>query len=308
MRFTAAALSFLIAAAAPAWAQTDPLHRALDAYALYQSDISALLDADITNEAALDSALELAARHEPARVARGWIAYGALSAAQSPAFVRGVRSRVTAAGRAPVLRQLRNDVTYARRRPPGASEAVQIILNATDADSARFTLVAARYDALGDALDARGWAGMTDRGGARTERLRVMRPERVSSEARLHIAVLGAAPLSDADAFGGRRFWDALARRNSPRSPQRALRERYAGGTDHMLTLAALFIVGATESEDARVTAMLDDPHLQQCLALEQLQFRQCASVAHDANEDTMCLAQHGLARPGACFANLVAN
>ncbi|MBC7768526.1 MAG: hypothetical protein H7124_07045, partial [Phycisphaerales bacterium] len=83
------------------------------------------------------------------------------------------------------------------------------------------------------------------------------------------------------------------------------LREREAGGADRMLTLAALFIVGAAESEDARV--LLDDQQLERCLALEQLQFRQCASVAHDPNEDAFCLARHGLATPGACFAQLLA-
>ncbi|MBC7769592.1 MAG: hypothetical protein H7124_12495, partial [Phycisphaerales bacterium] len=99
MRIIVASLTILFTLAAPAGAQTGPLHQALDAYALYQSDVSALLDADIASEAALESALELAARHDPARVSRGWVAYGALAAAQSPAFVRGVRSRVTAAGR-----------------------------------------------------------------------------------------------------------------------------------------------------------------------------------------------------------------
>jgi hypothetical protein len=72
-----------------------------------------------------------------------------------------------------------------------------------------------------------------------------------------------------------------------------------------MLTLAALMVVDATQSEAARVNAMLDDAPSRECLAMQQLQFRQCASVAHDPNEDAYCLARHGLAGPGQCFAGI---
>jgi hypothetical protein len=72
-----------------------------------------------------------------------------------------------------------------------------------------------------------------------------------------------------------------------------------------MLTLAALIAIDATQSETTRVNAMLDDAPSRECLAMQQLQFRQCASVAHDPNEDAYCLARHGLTGPGNCFASI---
>jgi hypothetical protein len=307
MRSAVSALAFLLLVSAPARAET--VHEALDAYALYQNDVSALLDLSPDSAGAVDDALERAARHDPAQVARGWIAYGALTAAQSPAFAAGVQSRVRAAGRAPVLRQLRRDLTYARRRPPGAAEAIQLILAAVAADSARMSAAGARYEALGDTLDSAAWIVFSERS-AREVRLRRMGDERLTPgmTARLHIGALAATPLANPDAFGGRRFWDALAGRTAPAPPAQTLRERraYAATTDRMLTLAAFIIVNAADREPARVSAVLDDQRARECLMLQQLQFRQCASVAHDPNEDAFCLARHGLSASGACFSAML--
>src|SRR5690606_11828321 len=100
----------------------------LDAYALYQHDDSVLLDLDVDSAQAVNGALARLSRHNPARVSRGWIAYGALTAAQSPAFAAGVERRVREAGRAEVLRQLRGDLSYARRQPAGSNQAIRLIL------------------------------------------------------------------------------------------------------------------------------------------------------------------------------------
>ena len=305
----AAAILAVLALTAAAPARGETVHEALDAYALYQSDVSALLDAEIGDAAAIDAALERAARHDPARVSRGWIAYGALTAAQSPAFAAGVRSRVRAAGRAPVIRQLRRDLSYARRRPPGSAEAIGLILTAVRADSARIGAAGRRFEAIGEALETGAWTASAERG-AREARLRMTGAARLPPEAleRLHIGPLAASPLTDANALGGRRFWDALAGRESEMQNLDPPRERrgHAATTDRMLTLAGLIIVGADASEAARVNAVLDEPRTRDCLALEQLQFRQCASVAHDPSEDALCLARHGLSAPGACFSAML--
>jgi hypothetical protein len=199
-----AVLASLLLLTAPARAET--LHEALDAYVLYQSDVTALLDQPVDGGDAIDGALERAARHDPERVTRGWVAYGALAAAQSPAFAAGVQSRVRAAGRAPVLRQLRRDVSYARRRPPGAAQAIQLVLASAAADSARMAEAGARYEQIGGSLDAASWLASSERG-AREERLRRIGGAPLSAEqiARVRIGALAANPLADADAFGGRR-------------------------------------------------------------------------------------------------------
>lgn len=300
----------LAVTAAPAAAQSaDPLHQALDGYALYQSDVSALLDANIADAAALDAALERMARHDPQTLTRGWTAYNAMTAAQSPAFIAGVRSRVRAAGRDAVLRQLRNDLTYARRRPPGDAEATQLIVAAVEGDTARMNLAAGRYEALGRDLDVSAWTPGQDRTTRHVHLTSLVVSETLAPGMleRLHIGAGAANPLSDPRAFGGRSFWDALAARNVQLPPPRPMRERWLGGADRMRTLAALVIVGATQSESARVDTLLDDGQTQYCLRLEQLQLRQCAASAHSPDEDALCLGRHAFAGPSACFGALLA-
>ncbi len=296
---------FALAAILCLWAggahAQERLHRALEAYALYQTDITAMLDADIPDSAALDAALERAARHDPERLSQGWLAYGALTAAQSPAWVNGVRARVRAAGRPAVLRQLRRDPTYARRRPPGANEATQLMLRAMAADNARMNALAIRFEGLGRGADTSTWAR---RSNTREATLRARANRRLEPEilARLRPTPLTAATLTESTAFGGTRFWDGLANRASPAPPNlpwRVMPARTAN-LDRMLTLAALLIVNASESETA---PLLSDEPVQQCLAMQQLQLRQCASVTHDPNEDAFCIARHGYAAPSECMA-----
>lgn len=303
--------SILFATAASAQQQpAEPLFAAVDAYGVYQDDISAVLDADINSPEALTLALERAARHEPDRLARGWMAYGALTAAQSPAFVAGVRSRVRAASRAAVIRQLQRDVTYARRRPPGAVEAIQLILAANAGDSARLLEAGERYTSFGETLNASGWIFAPESREDRSTRFRSLARERWELRRELaptlHAGVLTSIPLTTPDVFGGRRFWDALDQRASTPVPLLTRREAQPATLDRMLTLAALYIVSATPQQGARVTELLQSRPLSDCLEMAQLEYRQCASVAHDANEDAYCLARHGLTGPGQCFAAIV--
>jgi len=307
MRF--AALLFLLVTAAAEPAPAEPLHDAVDAYVLYQNDITDLLTADVTDEAEMNQALILAARHDPQRVASGRVAYGALTAAQSPAFVAGVRGRLRSAGRAPVIRQLRRDVAYARNRPPGSAEAIQLMLSSNAADTARLSAAGQRFEGLGASLASLTPHADSAARDVRHNNLRalagVRRTVGANMSARVHPTVLSAAPTSDPNAFGGRRFWDALANRPSPTPPAFTWRETAAAPNtiNRMLTLAGLYVTAATESESTRVSEMLSDPRTSDCLANEQMYLRQCTSVSASANEDAYCIARHGLYRPATCFA-----
>ena len=64
--------SVALVAAPPAFAER--LHDALEAYALYQNDVSTMLDVDIENARTVDAAIERLTRHDPNSVSRGWIA------------------------------------------------------------------------------------------------------------------------------------------------------------------------------------------------------------------------------------------
>lgn len=303
MRALIAALASLVLLH-PALACADTVHDALEDYALYQHDVSVLLDLDVNGAEAINAAVARLSRHNPLRVSRGWIAYGALTAAQSPAFAAGVERSVRSAGRAQVLIQLRGDVTYARREPAGASQAIQLILSAASADSARVAAAGARYDNIARTSRA-AWITSSDR---RVGLIRASTRLTPGMRDRLRVGALAARPMTDVDQFGGRGFWDSLAGReaNAPRARGRREQRGYENVTDRMLTLGALVVAGAADSERSRVSALLDEPLTQQCLDMQRLQLRQCLSVSHDASERAYCLGRHGLTGPGSCFSAMV--
>jgi hypothetical protein len=306
------ALVCLVLTLAPASAasaqQPDPLQQAGDAYAAFEIDLSAIAGARVSSPDGMDEVLLSAARRNPAALSRGWLAYAALTAAQSPAFVHGLQARVHAAGRAPVLRQLLRDGAYARRRPAGAQEAVQLVLSTMSADAARLSAAGDQYDRLSDQLQLNAPFAAPDdaRRSARDQRLHSaeiapLAPEMVQ---RLHVAPLAAAPITDPSAFGGAHFWDALTGLSPPMpapTPMPARADR-AAIIDRILTLAGLFIIAATPQSNARVDALLDDPISRECLNVQQLEFRQCVSVSHTPDEDAACLARHGLRGVGGCL------
>lgn len=299
MRTQIAALaSFVLFYASPAAA--DPVHEALEAYALYQHDVGVLLDLEVDSARDINGALARLSRHTPERVSRGYVAYGALTAAQSPAFVAGVERRVREDGRAEVLRQLRTDLTFARRQAAGSSQAIRLILTAATADGARANMAGARYDRMARSSNAAWISSSERRAGAIAASARLTQGMRD----RLRVTPLAARPMNDVDAFGGRRFWDALSGREASAPRARGGREQreYTAVTDRMLTLGALVAAGAADSERARVSNLLDEPLTEGCLEMQRLQLRQCLSVSVDASERTYCLGRHGLAGPGACF------
>ncbi len=292
---TAAAAAFVLLGSAPAIA--DPVHDALDAYALYQNDVSTLLDTSVESGRTVDAALARLSRHNPRSVARGWIAYGALTAAQSSTFTASVQRHIHDDGRGMVLRQLRGDLTYARRQQ-NSDQAIQLILNAASADGARAGLAGTRYDRFARTASHVQLVSSV---------LRVdLGPTRLTPEmlARLHVGAAAGHPASDANALGGRGFWDSLAGRDVRPASARGGREQrlYTPVTDRMLTLSALVAAGAENSERGRVNALLDEPITLHCMQMHQLELRQCLSVSVDAGERAYCLGRHALTGPGACF------
>jgi hypothetical protein len=274
------------------------LHEALEAYALYQNDVSTMLDADIENARTVDAALERLTRHNPERVSRGWIAYGALTAARSPRFADAIEDQIRRDGRGDVLRLIRADTAYARRQR-NSDQAIDLILNAAGADSARAAQAGSRYERFARTA---GSAQLTASGSAGLPGLTRLSPdmlERLRGGGRVSQTRL---------AYGERGYWDALSGREGAAPRARGGREarEYASVTDHMLTLAAIVIADGERSERRSVEALLAEPLTQQCMEMQQLQLRQCLSVSIDGAERAYCLARHALDGPGSCFANVV--
>ena len=305
----------IAAPAVPAGPPAEPLGAAVQNYAAFQNDISDLQNQAVENNDQLDMVLARAAAQNREALMRGWLAYGAITAAQSPAFVKGVRQTVAAYGNPAFIRGLTLDPGYAQRLDGGA-DAARLALGSARADGERVYAVGARYKEMAYGLQKARWAGLVSQAQpARVNRMRslaagatarTVAPEMLP---RLTVAAGTLQPWSDATQFGGRTFWDSL--RMTPGTPAAqiaapAYNVRVNGDRantiNRMTTLAALYIIGATQDPAAQTDRLLTEDSTKNCLELAQVQFYQCLSAAHFRYENAFCLGEHALKDMGACI------
>jgi hypothetical protein len=306
------------ASAAPA-AADGTLQTALAGYASYQTDVTDLRSAQVGNNAALESALDRVARHNRDAMTRGWIAYGAETAAQSPAFVQGIRDAAAYYGRDAVIWAVSVDPSYARALR-GGQEATRMLLDSANADSSRITAVADRYQEMAYSMQRQRWANAVAPGqAARVQRVRSLGAPNAPAVAlpdgvppRLAAATLSLSPGTDPTVLGGRRFWDALhggsdvvAVSSTPVTYQWRVNPTRGEALDRMAAVAALQALDALDTHQSAVSQLLNDPRSRDCFEMAQLQLYQCMSAAHFRYENAFCLGQHGLRDIGTCIAQV---
>jgi hypothetical protein len=305
------------APAAAAATQSVDLQSAIAGYARYQTDVTDLRAAQISSNDALETALDRVGRHNKNDMTRGFIAYGSQVAAQSPAFVQGVRDAAAFYGRDAVIWAVSVDPSYARGLR-GGQEATRMLLDTVEADATRIVSVADRYQELAYSLQRQRWASAVAPGqAARLQRVRALAvagapgvalPDGVAPH--LTAATLSITPGADPAALGGRQFWDSVhggAHRDvvavSAAAPT-AWRVNVTRGMalDRMAAVGALQALDATTANQSAVSALLSDPRSRDCFEMAQLQLYQCMSAAHFRYENAFCLGQHGLRDVGICM------
>jgi hypothetical protein len=284
------------------------------AYAAYQSDVGELRGARMNSANDLEQALEAGARHKSDSLSAGWIAYGAMAAAQSPAFIQGVREAAAYYGRDAVVRGMMADTGWARLLK-GGDDATRIVLSSAAADSSRIMAVADRYRDLAYSMQSQRWANAVAPGQAmRLQRMRVLgaADPAIAPNPRLAAAPVTYTPWSDPTAFGGRRFWDSL--RGGPTVTEVSapaagstwrLKPERAEAVNRMTTLAALQALGAANERPQQAAQLLSETRSNQCLEMAQLQLYQCMSAAHFRYENAFCLSQHALRDVGQCISGV---
>lgn len=298
----------------------EPLAAAIGNYAAYQNDISALETGALGTADELERALDRAAGVNRETMSRGWIAYGALTAAQAPEFVKSVRDTAAHYGREVMIRGLTLDPGYAQTLK-GGDEAARLALIAARADGARVFAVGERYKELAYTLQRQRWANAV----APQQPARVQRMKTLSASAatrgvdavmapRLQAAAVTFTPWTDSTQFGGANFWDtfrttpapvAAAPLAAPALPPvlRAHHDRVQT-VNRMTTLAALYALDATKEPSAQADRLLSEGSTTRCLELAQVQFYQCMSAARFRYENAFCLGEHALKDMGSCIKN----
>jgi ribosomal protein S18 acetylase RimI-like enzyme len=292
------------------------IQSAMSAYAAYQSDVSELRSSSIRNANELEGALDRVARHNRDQLTRGWVAYGASTAAQSPAFVQGVRDAAAYYGRDAVIWAVSVDPSYARGLR-GGPEVTRMLLESANADSARIVNVAERYRELAYSIQRQRWANtVAPQQAARVQRIRSLGvtgapatavPSDVSP--RLTMATLSHSPSSDPTTLGGQRFWDAVRGgsqvvevASAPVTYQWRVNATRGEALDRMAAVAALQALDAVDTNQSAVTRLISDPRSRDCFEMAQLQLYQCMSAARFRYENAFCLGQHGLRDIGTCI------
>ena len=289
---------------------------AVTAYAAYQADVSELRSTTPRDANGLEAAIDRVARHNRDQLTRGWIAYGAQTAAQSPAFVQGVRDAAAYYGRDAVIWAVSVDPSYARGLR-GGGEVTRMLLDSANADSARIVAVADRYQEFAYSLQRQRWANAVAPGqAARVQRVRSLGRDGAPASAvpaeyapRLAVAPLSISPSSDPTAYGGRRFWDAVRGGEqvvevaaTPASYQLRVNATRGEAIDRMAAVAALQALDATATNQSAVTRLISDPRSRDCFEMAQLQLYQCMSAARFRYENAFCMGQHGLRDIGTCI------
>jgi hypothetical protein len=263
----------------------------------------------------LERALDRVARHNRDELTRGWVAYGSSIASQSPAFVQGVRDAANYYGRDAVIWAVTVDPSYSRGLR-GGQEATRLLLDSANADAARITAVADRYQELAYSLQRQRWANsVAPQQAARVQRVRTLGREGAPDDAvpatwapRLTVAALSVQPGSDPTAYGGRRFWDAVRGGTDvvevAAAPAATFRVNLTRGEalDRMTAVAALQALDAVETNQSAVSRLIADPRSRDCFEMAQLQLYQCMSAARFRYENAFCLGQHGLRDIGTCI------
>jgi hypothetical protein len=292
------------------------LQTAVTAYAAYQNDVSELRAGSMRTADDLEHALDRVARHNRDQLTRGWVAYGSSIAAQSPAFVQGVRDAANYYGRDAVIWAVTVDPSYARALR-GGQEATRLLLESANADSARIIAVADRYQELAYSLQRQRWANaVAPQQAARVQRVRSLGRDGAPSDAvpatwapRLTVAALSVQPGADPNVYGGRRFWDAVrggqeVTEVAAQGPSAQFRVNPTRGEvfDRMAAVAALEALDAVNANQSAVGRLISDPRSRDCFEMAQLQLYQCMSAARFRYENAFCLGQHGLRDIGTCI------
>lgn len=303
----------------PAGPPPEPLAKAVQAYAAYQTQINTLQGGNLAVAEDLERALDTASGVNREALVRGYIAYGALAAAQAPEFVRAIRETSGHYGKAAMIRGLTLDPGYAQTLK-GGDEAARLALAVARADGQRVFAVGERYKEMAYTLQRQRWANAVAPGQpARVQRLKSLaagaadRSVAPEFAPRLTVAAGSITQWTDPNAFGGWTFWDtfrttpaptAAAPLPAPSPPALRVHADRVQTVNRMTTLAALYVLDSTTDPTAQADRLLTEGGTNRCIELAQVQFYQCMSAARFRYENAFCLGEHALKDMGSCIGN----
>ena len=255
-------------------------HRLTDAAAAYEDYVRAAsaIDARFTGPDQVQSALDVGESYNAAQLQEGAIAYAAVLALRSQAFVDGVRAQADL-GLADRLIADPEQVLSIR----GADDAAQDVSSVMQAQAEAVKAAGGALSKAAYSVQRQAWS-----------RGAVDRPEKV-----LALAKASALRLESADIGAERRLLDSIGAAPEAASAAGAPSAEVTRG----LALAAVAILGrAGDAQEARFEPLLRDLRGADCLQMAKMNLNQCLAVAGPQYEDVFCLGQHAVGETAQCL------
>jgi hypothetical protein len=282
-------------------------------YAAYANDVARATPMSITSEASLATALETLTKHPSERLAKGWMAYGALVVSQGDNFVSEVRKAAAYYGRDVMLTGFKNDIRYARTIT-GAPQAVDLAQRAFADDADKILAVADQFKAYSYQVQKQPWSQ------ARAANARSL-AEGVRAKSNIIVVpgneivlAMGAPPpqtLTPSTSLERRmRFWTPFelaatqARLNplSAGTPAPDPIVATGGVVDRMTTLAAMQALGADVDRKEQMEQLLNARGSSNCFESARLNTIQCVAAGRFHYEQVFCIAEHPLREIAMCI------
>ncbi len=296
-----ASMTCAVAAFGAASAQTlvqpeiTPLEARAAKYIEFRNDAQIVDATPIDNANVSRDAHNRLASHTPEDLSSGWIAYAALVAADTPAFVESIQARV-AQDREGFLAELRSNPTSIRNLP-GAEAAVDAIRMMSAKDATYIEGIGQRYISEAYAMQNKGWAKRALSSDGPT---RLYEAENYSySRARMATPVLPATMAGGVRTPGLQQFdrmWGP-AWSSSVATPIRNAQARPI--MTRALVLAARYSVG--DLTDSIVNGYAKSENTRRCYYSAKLNLDQCISATRTSTEEVFCIGKHGLGEVSSC-------
>lgn len=299
--------------------QSDPIARAAAFYGTYNKDVGELHSRGLNSAADVDNALTTLAGQNPAQLSRGWLAYAALVASQSPELRTSVREVVAAYGRDGISKGMIADTGYVRRVLSGGNSAVSLAFAATTADSKRLDRSASYFREQAYTLQGQGWAKTKLRRNSMNSKVdNLIAASRVERAPRGNLVTAFESPtidgvLQQAGNTGAPSLWDGVVdaasgiRFPSLRNPslsarRQTIRRGHEQTADKIATLAAYRIMGVDAKNSGQVRQAMGEGPLRSCVSKAQLNINQCVAANSFPFETVDCIGKHAIGEVSECF------
>jgi hypothetical protein len=288
-------------------------------YGSFQSDVGDVQRRGLNSTADVSNALQKLAGQNSAQLSRGWVAYAALIASQSPELRATVRDVVSAYGQQTIVSGLQADRQYVRRDLNGGDAAVTMAFSALGADSRRLNRTASYFREQAFSLQGASWAKTKMRRNEMDSKINsFMASSRSERSPRGEIVSALQQPGSNsafvqAGVPGAPSLWDGSinpstgiqfpSRSTAVRTAQRTSHRRGPSQTaDMVATLAAFRIMGAGPEMSGQIRSTVGEGPMSPCIRSAQLNVNQCIASNAFPFETVDCIGKHAIGEVSECF------